>query len=158
MTDWQQLYQDDRKQQMAACNELAPEGLLHSLGQPWRALENALRNRNFENKQLLDRVAALENSIVLTKTEAILIVELLEMASDEFGNRDKIDDGFVISSHGVWLPGCYDSERAAKYAFGFSDEDLRKLQDNVNAKEHDIVKRVISFEMLQELARDRKGQ
>jgi hypothetical protein len=66
------------------------------------------------------------------------------------------DSGFAISSHGVWLPGCYDSERAAKYAFRFPDEELQKLQNDVNDREPDISKRMISFEMLQELAKQRK--
>lgn len=40
----------------------------------------------------------------------------------------KTDDGaYVISSRHQWLPGAYDSERTAKYAFRFPDEVLRKL-------------------------------
>lgn len=70
----------------------------------------------------------------------------------------KVNNGFVISSHGVWLPGCYDSERAAKYAFRFPDEDLQRLQGKVNARESDVSRRMISFEMLQELARERKSR
>lgn len=48
MTDFERLYHDDRRQQIEACNELAPES------------QHALRNRNFENKKLIDRVAELE--------------------------------------------------------------------------------------------------
>lgn len=70
----------------------------------------------------------------------------------------KLDSGFAISSNGVWLPGCYNSERAAKYAFKFSDEDLRQLQNDVNDSEPDVAKRVISFEMLQDLKKSMKGQ
>lgn len=68
----------------------------------------------------------------------------------------KLDNSFVISSNGVWLPGCYDSEKAAKYAFRFSYEDLQQLQNDVNDEEPDVTKRMISFEMLQELAKQRK--
>lgn len=38
-----------------------------------------------------------------------------------------VDDGFVISSGGVWLPGVYATERAARYAFRFSNEDLERI-------------------------------
>ena len=34
---------------------------------------------------------------------------------------------FVISSGGMWLTGCYDSKRAATYAFSFSDGELSSL-------------------------------
>lgn len=56
---------------------------------------------------------------------------------------------FSISSHGSWLPGCYDSERAARYAFGISDDVLSALQQKVNADNEDPDRRVITFEMLQ---------
>lgn len=59
----------------------------------------------------------------------------------------KTDDGaFVISSHQVWLPGCFESERAAKYAFRFSNEELQELQ-NAACEKHP--KRVITFNDLQ---------
>jgi hypothetical protein len=55
------------------------------------------------------------------------------------------DDGnFVISAYQCWRPGCYESERAAKYAFRFSDKELKELQESVNPNG------VITFEMLQE--------
>lgn len=41
----------------------------------------------------------------------------------------KVDDGYVISSHGTWLPGNYVDPIAAKYAFQFQDSTLQKLQD-----------------------------
>jgi hypothetical protein len=46
----------------------------------------------------------------------------------------KVDaaDGYVISSHGMWLPGLYDSERTARYAFRFPDATLQRLQDEIN--------------------------
>lgn len=61
---------------------------------------------------------------------------------------NKIMNGYVISSRGCWLPGVYDSERAAKYAFRFPAEALQKLQDSVNPGG------VITFAMLQEAARN----
>lgn len=35
--------------------------------------------------------------------------------------------GYVISSGGAWLPGCYANRRAAQWAFQFSTEQLRDL-------------------------------
>jgi hypothetical protein len=63
---------------------------------------------------------------------------------------------YVISSDQVAIPGCYDSERAAKYAFRFPNSALQRLQDKVNDAEPDHEKRVITFEMLQELRRQTK--
>lgn len=40
-----------------------------------------------------------------------------------------VEGGFVISSRGMWLPGVYADERAARYAFRFSNEEL----DRINA-------------------------
>jgi hypothetical protein len=39
--------------------------------------------------------------------------------------------GYVISSRQVWLPGIYDSERAARYAFRFDDLTLAGLNDRI---------------------------
>jgi len=36
---------------------------------------------------------------------------------------------FVISSGGAWLPGVYETEKAAHYAFQFDNTSLQKLQD-----------------------------
>ncbi len=36
-------------------------------------------------------------------------------------------DRFVISSGGMWLPGVYATERAARYAFQFTDVELLEL-------------------------------
>lgn len=57
----------------------------------------------------------------------------------------EVDGMFVISSHRVWLPGVYDSRRAARYAFRFKDSDLDALQQSVNPNG------VITFEMLRQL-------
>lgn len=54
---------------------------------------------------------------------------------------------YQISSHDVWRPGVYDSERAARYAFRFDDGDLQALQDSVNPGG------IITFEMLRGLRR-----
>ena len=59
----------------------------------------------------------------------------------------KVKDHYVISSSHVWMPGAYDSERAAKYAFRFPDKVLRRLQDSVNPGG------VITYEMLQQEGR-----
>lgn len=42
----------------------------------------------------------------------------------------KVDGGYVISSHRIWLPGYYDSEQTARYAFKFPDKELRNLQES----------------------------
>lgn len=44
-----------------------------------------------------------------------------------------LDDGtgFVIASHGYWLPGVYATKAAARWAFQFSDWDLARLRDRV---------------------------
>tara|TARA_R100001039_G_C1801494_1_gene78055 strand:+ start:230 stop:469 length:240 start_codon:yes stop_codon:yes gene_type:complete len=44
----------------------------------------------------------------------------------------KVDDGYVISSRGVWLPGVYESEKAARVAFMLSDAVLASLQEKAN--------------------------
>lgn len=42
------------------------------------------------------------------------------------------DDGTcTISSRGGWLPGIYDSERTARYAFRFGDDILQRLSDRI---------------------------
>lgn len=61
------------------------------------------------------------------------------------------DDGrtvYVISSGGHWRTGCYESERAARYAFRFKDRDLWAVQDSVNPNG------IITLEMLRTLHRD----
>ncbi len=40
--------------------------------------------------------------------------------------------GYCISSHRVWMPGHYESEAAAKYAFRFTDDQLSRLQKAAN--------------------------
>jgi hypothetical protein len=41
----------------------------------------------------------------------------------------KQEDGpCVISASGIWLPGCYEDERAARFAFRISDEAKQELE------------------------------
>jgi hypothetical protein len=47
-----------------------------------------------------------------------------------YGNKP----AFVISSHQVWMPGNYDTEATARYAFQFSDEVLHRLMVGINQK------------------------
>lgn len=56
-------------------------------------------------------------------------------------------DGYSISSNQAWRPGVFDSERTARYAFHFYDEDLTALQQSVNPGG------TITFAMLQALRR-----
>lgn len=56
----------------------------------------------------------------------------------------KVGSEYVISSNHVWLPGCFDSVRTAKYAFRFTYKQLKELQNSVNPG-------AITFEMLKEL-------
>jgi hypothetical protein len=42
----------------------------------------------------------------------------------------RLDDGaFVIGADGMWLPGCYEDERAARFAFRVSDDTKATLRD-----------------------------
>jgi hypothetical protein len=40
-------------------------------------------------------------------------------------------NGYLISSRGMWLPGVYESERAARYAFRFPDAVLQELTERI---------------------------
>lgn len=46
----------------------------------------------------------------------------------------KVDNYYVIFSGGSWLPGNYDNEKTARYAFQFSTKILQKLQEEINYK------------------------
>lgn len=39
---------------------------------------------------------------------------------------------YVISSHRMWLPGVYATEKAARFAFRFDYDELKKLQESLN--------------------------
>lgn len=58
----------------------------------------------------------------------------------------KAKDVYVISSYDVWRPGAYDSERAARYAFRFDDEELEALMKK---------KQVITYEDLKEIKHEK---
>lgn len=45
-----------------------------------------------------------------------------------------IDNGYTISAYRSWLPGVYESERAARNAFKLDDEVLQNLMDAANAR------------------------
>lgn len=47
----------------------------------------------------------------------------------------KTDDVYVISSRHQWLPGNYDTERTARWAFQFPEAVLYDLQTRVNQDE-----------------------
>jgi len=62
----------------------------------------------------------------------------------------KTDNGtYVASSSQVWIPGCFEDERTAKYAFKFTDEQLQNLQNEKNKTTH-----IITFTDLQKLRRE----
>ena len=65
----------------------------------------------------------------------------------------KVGDNYVISSQAFgWLPGNYDSERTANYAFRFPISVLQKLQEEINHIDREY--RTITYEDLK-LARAR---
>ena len=57
---------------------------------------------------------------------------------------------YTVSSGGLWVPGVYDSKKAAKYALKFSDDVPRTLRDKVKADDS-IMTKVITFDMLRGL-------
>lgn len=64
----------------------------------------------------------------------------------------KVKEGvFSISYRQMWLPGAYDSERTALYAFRFDYGLLQELQDSVNPGG------VITLEMLKK-EKPRRGR
>lgn len=44
------------------------------------------------------------------------------------------DGKCCISSNQVWMPGVYENEKCARYAFRFSDSVLRQLMDEANLR------------------------
>lgn len=44
------------------------------------------------------------------------------------------DGKYCISSNQVWMPGVYENEKCARYAFRFSDSVLRQLMDEANLR------------------------
>jgi hypothetical protein len=60
---------------------------------------------------------------------------------------DEVNGQYVISSHGVWLPGCFESRYAANLAFRLPDTTLQALQDSVNDRP-ETADRVITLAMV----------
>lgn len=59
------------------------------------------------------------------------------------------DGTCTASSSQCYIPGLYDDERTAKYAFKFSNEQLEALQEEKNKTDG-----VITFKDLQELKKN----
>ena len=59
----------------------------------------------------------------------------------------EVAHGFVISSGGSWLPGCYESKAAARYAYQFPNETLVRLR-NESIKRHGPWKGIITSQDL----------
>jgi hypothetical protein len=61
---------------------------------------------------------------------------------------------FFISSNGCWMPGAYESVRAARYAFRLTEDERCELRDKVNRSEGNPP---ITFAMMQSLRKTRKA-
>lgn len=66
----------------------------------------------------------------------------------------QVDDEWVISAYRVWRPGVYESDRAARYAQRFGDEELTAAQAAANEKAGGAGG-VITLEQLRALKRRR---
>ena len=62
------------------------------------------------------------------------------------------DNTFCASSNNTWIPGIYADERAAKYAFRFSNQELQNLQNEKNKSEG-----IITFSDLQKLRKTKNS-
>ena len=51
----------------------------------------------------------------------------------------KVEGGCVIASGGVWLPGCYEDERTARFAFRLPDAEMVTLRDNAIARGDGVI-------------------
>jgi hypothetical protein len=65
-----------------------------------------------------------------------------------------VNGRYVISAYQVGMPGAYESERAARYAFRFTNEELTAAQAEANAR-HGGPGGIITFEQLQAMKRGR---
>lgn len=54
------------------------------------------------------------------------------MSIYKFEPKDHWPERYTIASRGCWLPGNYDSERTARYAFKFTNRVLDQLQTDIN--------------------------
>lgn len=57
--------------------------------------------------------------------------------------------GFAISAYQVGIPGWYACERAAKYAFRFSPDDIHNMWVEFRNDQGGIAQRPITFEEMQ---------
>lgn len=46
----------------------------------------------------------------------------------------KVNGGYVASSRGVWIPGVFEDERTARFAFRLPDAVLHQLQQEANER------------------------
>ncbi len=69
-------------------------------------------------------------------------------------NSEEHGEIFVISSRQMWLPGGYADERAANYAFRFTNRELDEINDRIFR--FDAENRPITFEDLQAVRKERK--
>ena len=53
--------------------------------------------------------------------------------------RETEDGLFIISANGVWLPGCYESKRAANFAFRVSDKAKEELRNNACINNNGVI-------------------
>jgi hypothetical protein len=52
----------------------------------------------------------------------------------------KLDDGTcVIGAGGMWLPCCYENERAARFAFRLTDKQKAELRDISIAENNGVI-------------------
>jgi hypothetical protein len=52
----------------------------------------------------------------------------------------KLEDGTcVIASGGVWLPGCYEDERTARFAFRLPDGEKARLRNQAIARGNRVI-------------------
>ncbi len=52
----------------------------------------------------------------------------------------KLEDGTcVIGAGGMWLAGCYENERAARFAFRVADIDKVTLRDNAQKRGDGVI-------------------
>lgn len=71
----------------------------------------------------------------------------------------KVEGGYVISSHQVWLPGCYEDMRTARWAYQLPEEELQRLQEEANARSGGTWGGVITRgEVAKAAARRREGK
>lgn len=55
----------------------------------------------------------------------------------------KDGSGYVISSQKTWLPGIYDSEKTARYAFRLTNQEMESLSNEHVIITKDIVSQTI---------------